>query len=129
MGIGRASAHQFAENGARALYLCDFDATHLETHKAEIGKSFPGVDVHVRKLDAADEAAIKEVVGHALQTYGRLDVFFANAGITGPAKIFTDISSDEFLHNLRNNVLRYVSDAPRLLWPCLSSPCPSRPSA
>jgi hypothetical protein len=25
MGIGRASAHQYAENGAKAIFICDYD--------------------------------------------------------------------------------------------------------
>lgn len=106
MGIGRATAHQLAENDAKALYLCDMDGTYLETHKREINASFPNVQVHVRQFDAADEAAVKDVVAHAIQTYGRLDVFFANAGITGPLALFTDIPEKDFMHNLRTNVLR-----------------------
>lgn len=107
LGIGRATAHQLAENGARALYLCDYDGTHLDAHKAEIAAAFPAVDVHVRRFDAADEAAVKDVVDHALRTYGRLDVFFANAGITGPLKLFTQVTEAEFTQNFRTNVLRW----------------------
>jgi NAD(P)-dependent dehydrogenase (short-subunit alcohol dehydrogenase family) len=67
------------------------------------------VEVHTRKFDAADEKATKEVVDHAVQTYGRLDIFFANAGIVGSNKLFSDISGDEFLATLRTNVVRYLS--------------------
>ncbi|KAF6792982.1 3-oxoacyl-(acyl-carrier-protein) reductase [Colletotrichum sojae] len=105
LGIGRASAHQFAENGARAVYICDFDGTHLEAHKAEINKLYPQVEVHTRRFDAADESAVKEVVSHAVATYGRLDVFFANAGIVGPHAVVTDITEEDFMHNMRTNVL------------------------
>ncbi|TDZ74652.1 3-oxoacyl-[acyl-carrier-protein] reductase FabG [Colletotrichum trifolii] len=105
LGIGRASAHQFAENKARAIYICDFDDTNLESHKTELNKLYPNVQVHTRKLDAADESAVKEVVSHAMSTYGRLDIFFANAGITGPHNIFTDITEEDFMQNLRTNVL------------------------
>jgi hypothetical protein len=34
--LGRASAHQFANNGAKAVYICDFSDTHLATHKREM---------------------------------------------------------------------------------------------
>jgi NAD(P)-dependent dehydrogenase (short-subunit alcohol dehydrogenase family) len=67
------------------------------------------VEVHTRKFDAADEQATKEVVDHAVKTYGRLDIFFANAGIVGSNKLFSDISADEFLATLRTNVVRYLS--------------------
>ncbi|KAL2265305.1 hypothetical protein VTJ83DRAFT_6405 [Remersonia thermophila] len=127
LGIGRASAHQFAENGARAVYLCDFDATHLETHKAEINAQWPAVEVHTRKLDAADEAAVKEVVNDAITRYGRLDVFFANAGIVGPAKAFTDITADEFNEVMRVNALG-VFLAAKHAAPAMQITSPSKPT-
>ncbi|KAK1772340.1 hypothetical protein QBC33DRAFT_574961 [Phialemonium atrogriseum] len=105
LGIGRAAAHQFAQNGARAVYVCDFDAANLETHKREIKASWPDVDVHTRRFDAADEGAVKEVVDDALRRYGRLDVFFANAGTIGPHALFTDIGADDFMETLRVNTL------------------------
>ena len=49
---------------------------------------------------------MKAVVDDAVKAYGRLDVFFANAGIVGQPKIFTDIKADEFLHTLKTNVVR-----------------------
>lgn len=108
LGIGRASAHQFAQNGAKAIYICDFNDTHLETHKREILSLYPSVKVHPMKFDAADEKSVKAVVDHAIETYGRLDVFFANAGVVGQNKLFTDITEDEMLSTLRTNVVRLV---------------------
>ena len=66
IGIGRASAHQFARHGARALYLCDFDNSNLGLHKRELASLYPGVEVHIRQFDAADEAAVKAVVQEAV---------------------------------------------------------------
>ena len=108
-GIGRATAHQYAHNGAKAVYLCDFATAHLETHKREINTLYPGVEVHVRQFDAGDEAAVKAVVDDAVQRYGRLDVFFANAGVVGTPKIFGEIGGAEFMSTLRTNVLGFVS--------------------
>lgn len=105
LGIGRASAHQFAQNGARAVYICDYNDSNLETHKRELASLYPDVEVHTRKFDAADEQSVKEVIDHAVKTYGRLDVFFANAGVVGTNRIFTDISADEVLSTLRTNVV------------------------
>lgn len=67
---------------------------------------YPDVEIHTRKFDAADEQAVKEVIDHALKAYGRLDIFFANAGIVGTNKVFTDISAEDFLATLRTNVVR-----------------------
>lgn len=105
LGIGRASAHQFAQNGAKAVYICDYDDSNLEAHKREIESLYAGVNIHTRQFDAADEKAISEVVKDALDRYGRLDVFFANAGITGPHTKFSDIDADEFMDTMRVNAL------------------------
>jgi len=108
LGIGRASAHQFAQNGAKAVYICDFNPEHLETHKRELQSLYPGVDIHTREFDAADEESVKGVVADAVKRYGRLDVFFANAGVVGQNKLFSDIDADEVLATLRTNVVRYT---------------------
>ncbi|KAK3304144.1 uncharacterized protein B0T15DRAFT_231426 [Chaetomium strumarium] len=105
LGIGRASAHQFAEHGAKAVYICDYDDTNLEAHKREINALFPQVDVHTRQFDAADEKAVKEVIDDAMKRYGRLDVFFANAGTIGPHALFTEIDADDFMETMRVNSL------------------------
>ncbi|CAI7595016.1 unnamed protein product [Penicillium viridicatum] len=104
-GIGRASAHQFANNGAKAVYICDFSDTHLATHKRELESLYPNVDIHVRSFDAADEKALSGVIDEAVSTYGRLDVFFANAGVVGQPKLFTEIDGEGFLNTMRVNAL------------------------
>jgi NAD(P)-dependent dehydrogenase (short-subunit alcohol dehydrogenase family) len=109
MGIGRATAHQYAESGARAIYLCDLVDTHLQTHKQEIEAVFPDVDVHPKRLDAANEKQVQAVVDEALERYKRLDVFFANAGVTGPPVAFTQYDAEQFMHVLKVNTLRYVT--------------------
>lgn len=105
MGIGRASAHQFAENGAKAVFICDLSDNNLGIHKREMNSLYPDVEVHPRKLDASDEGSVKALVDEAVAKYGRLDVFFANAGIAS-AKLFWDYSSEEFMHMLKTNTLR-----------------------
>ncbi|KAF1817355.1 NAD(P)-binding protein [Eremomyces bilateralis CBS 781.70] len=104
LGIGRASAHQFAHNGAKAVFLCDFSDQYLPTHKRELESLYPNVDVHIRQFDAANEDAVKGVVQEALDKYGRLDVFFANAGIAN-AQVFWEEEADTFMNMMRTNVL------------------------
>ncbi|OJJ73466.1 hypothetical protein ASPBRDRAFT_194414 [Aspergillus brasiliensis CBS 101740] len=103
-GIGRAAAHQYAHNGAKAVYICDYADSHLATHKREIESLYPGVDVHIRQFDAADEEAVKAVVHDALEKYNRLDIFFANAGTVGQPKIFTEVTASELMKTLNTNV-------------------------
>ncbi|CAN8103655.1 unnamed protein product [Discula destructiva] len=105
IGIGRATAHQFAQNGAKAVYMCDFADTFLGYHETEIKSLYPGCEVHTRVFDAADEPAVKAVVDEAVERYGRLDVMFANAGVTGLPARFTDVSEKDFMEVLRVNAL------------------------
>lgn len=104
IGIGRASVHQFARNGAKAIYICDFDDSHLATHKRELAELYPQVEVHARQFDAADEAAVKKICDEALQQYGRLDIFFANAGISS-RKVFWEEDTEGFMKMMRTNTL------------------------
>ncbi|KAL4872882.1 hypothetical protein BDV12DRAFT_127461 [Aspergillus spectabilis] len=104
-GIGRAAAHQYAHNGAKAIYLLDYTSTHLSTHAREIQSLYPSVKVHTYAIDAADEASLKSVIEHALSTYGRLDIFFANAGVSGSNQLFSDVTAKQFTETLRVNTL------------------------
>ena len=61
--------------------------------------------MHVRKFDAADEESVKNVVQEALDKHGRLDIMFANAGISS-MKLFYDASGEEFMEMMRTNTLR-----------------------
>ena len=104
IGIGRASAHQFARNGARAIYLCDFASSHLEIHKRELNSLYPSVDIHTRQFDASDEPSVKAVVQEAVDKYGRLDVFFANAGVAS-GQVFWEQDSEGFMKMMKTNTL------------------------
>ncbi|KDQ21507.1 hypothetical protein BOTBODRAFT_25951 [Botryobasidium botryosum FD-172 SS1] len=103
-GIGRASALLYAHQGARHLYLLDFDETNLPDLKDTITKSYPNVKVTTIQADAADEKAIAALCQQALDEEGRLDVFFANAGV---ATIFPidKITDEQFMRTMRINVL------------------------
>ena len=61
--------------------------------------------MHTRSFDASDEESVKKIVEEAVSTYGRLDVFFANAGIAS-GKIFTEVTPDEFMRMMKVNTMR-----------------------
>lgn len=105
MGIGRAAAHQFAHNGARAVFLCDYASDHLQAHQLELQQLYPSVEFHVRKFDAGDEEAVKAVVDGVVSIYGRLDIMFANHGVGGTPALYTHITADDFMNTLRTNAL------------------------
>lgn len=64
--------------------------------------------MHVRQFDAGDEASVKAVVDDSLAKYGRLDIFFANAGVNGQHKPFTEVTGDEFMKTMKTNGLGWV---------------------
>jgi len=77
-GIGRATARRFRAEGAR-LVLADIDEDGGAAVAAELG----GQAAHVvfRRVDVTDVAAVDALMQDAVETHGRLDVLFNNAGI------------------------------------------------
>jgi NAD(P)-dependent dehydrogenase (short-subunit alcohol dehydrogenase family) len=76
-GIGRASAIQFAELGAKVA-IADIDESGLAETAALIGENALLVPT-----DVADDNACQALVDRTVAAYGRLDVIFNNAGIAG----------------------------------------------
>src|SRR4051794_19092299 len=77
-GIGRASALLFAREGAR-IVCSDLDPrTGEET--AALLREAGGEGVFTR-ADAADGEDVRRLVEATVSRFGRLDVFYANAGI------------------------------------------------
>jgi len=103
-GIGRASAIRFAHEGAKHLYLLDFDSKNLPDLEETIKKAYPDVKVTTMQADAADEAAISEICSRALREEGRLDVFFANAGIAS-RNALADTTAEVYMDSMRVNAL------------------------
>ncbi|CAG8627359.1 6694_t:CDS:10 [Acaulospora morrowiae] len=104
IGLGRATAWTFAKNGARAVYITDFRDELLPQLAKDINAKYPNVQVIPRKVDAASEESVKAIVKESIDTFGRLDVFFANAG-TAVFTRFQDIEVSNFMNVMRVNTL------------------------
>jgi 3-oxoacyl-[acyl-carrier protein] reductase len=77
-GIGKATAHRFAAEGARVCIL-DIDADAVEATAASlIGE---GLDVFAVAADVGDETAVEDAVAATIDRYGRLDILVNNAGV------------------------------------------------
>ncbi|KAH9002073.1 sex determination protein tasselseed-2 [Lactarius hatsudake] len=103
-GIGRAAALLFAHEGARHLYLLDFAGDNLPNLKSTIEERYPDVKTTVIQADAADDKAISGVCQQALSEEGRLDIFFANAGIA-TGRTLEETPGEVFTNTMRVNAL------------------------
>src|SRR5579862_5847697 len=77
-GIGRAAALLFAREGARVV-AADLDAATGEETARQLRDV--GGEGFFYPVDAADDAAVSGLVRAAVERYGKLDVFYANAGV------------------------------------------------
>ncbi len=101
-GIGRASATLFAAEGA-AVVCIDLDGSGL----AETVKSIEDAGGRALAIEAsaADEAAIANAVARCVDTFGGLDVFYANAGITGDISPLLENTAEDFRNVLEVNLV------------------------
>ncbi len=101
-GIGAATARLLAEHGA-SVVLADVQDTLGEGLAVEISAAgHPASYVHA---DMADEASVKAMVEHAVDTYGGLDVAINNAGIEGGSGAVAEQSEDDVHHIINVNLL------------------------
>lgn len=85
-GIGRATAYRLAQDGAHVV-IADINVEGGETVAADLEKRFGKGRATFAHVDVTSESAVQDAVGHAVMTYGGLDVLVNNAGIAGGAPI------------------------------------------
>ncbi|MFT5580303.1 MAG: NAD(P)-dependent dehydrogenase (short-subunit alcohol dehydrogenase family) [Paraglaciecola psychrophila] len=81
-GIGRASATLFAAEGAQVMAV-DLSAEGLEGTAAAIAAT--GASCQTLCADVSDEEAVKAYIEQTIRDCGKLDIIYANAGISGGA--------------------------------------------
>lgn len=96
-GIGRATALLFAQNGATVIAA---DVTEGAEETAQMGANIFAVH-----CDAGDESAVSGLVEQTLEKHRRLDIFYANAGISGGFPGIFDQSAEDWTEILRINLI------------------------
>jgi NAD(P)-dependent dehydrogenase (short-subunit alcohol dehydrogenase family) len=76
-GMGRAASQLFAKEGGK-IVVADFDAPAADATVASIRES--GSDALAVACDITDQASTEALVARTLETYGRIDVLYNNAG-------------------------------------------------
>lgn len=100
-GIGRASAHLFAREGAQ-LVVVDIDGARATAVAEEIAAA--GGRAMATAADVSQPEHAEAMVRAAVDAYGRLDVLFNNAGIDGEPGLLADSSIENWRRVLAVNL-------------------------
>lgn len=99
--LGKESARRMLEEGAKVM-LVDKDAALLAAAAAEL--SAAGQDVATAAADVSDSRQAQEYIAETVAKWGKIDVIFSNAGISGVIKPITEFPEDVFDRVMAVNV-------------------------
>ncbi|WP_153415658.1 SDR family NAD(P)-dependent oxidoreductase [Nocardia macrotermitis] len=88
-GIGRASALLFAREGAKVV--CADISGRQDKTAADIGEAAVAVSADVSK-----SVEVQRMIAAAVDSFGRLDVLFNNAGMSGKRGPLADLDEESF---------------------------------
>jgi NAD(P)-dependent dehydrogenase (short-subunit alcohol dehydrogenase family) len=91
-GIGLATAKAFAEAGA-SVAIVDVNTEAVERARADLGLGDKAVGII---CNVAQETAVEAMVAKVVDTFGRIDFAFNNAGIHVPVAETADASTEDF---------------------------------
>ncbi len=100
-GIGRATALVFAREGARVV-VSDIVVEGGQETVQQIEAA--GGEAIFVKADVSQAADVETLVAKTVETYGRLDCAFNNAGIEGSVKPTIDCTEEEFDRTIAVNL-------------------------
>jgi len=86
-GMGRATAHLFADEGAR-LAIMDINGAALDAVAAEIRSV--GAPVLALAVDLSSREAVEQAVARVSEHYGAIDILVNNAGLVIPTAVDAD---------------------------------------
>jgi NAD(P)-dependent dehydrogenase (short-subunit alcohol dehydrogenase family) len=101
-GIGRASAILFAAEGAQVV-ASDRDESGLAATVATIVSR--GGTARAAVADASDAAAVQGLVAESVREHGGLEVFYANAGVSGGLVPLLSLETSDWLDLLKINLI------------------------
>jgi len=111
-GIGEGTVRRFTEEGAKCV-VADIQGDLATSIAEEVGENATAF-----ALDVADEKQVEECVNFAVDTYGKLDVMFNNAGILGSVGPISEIDGEGWLRTidvLLNSVFYGIKHAARIM--------------
>lgn len=100
-GIGRAAALRFASEGASVIVADVNEVSGRETARLILGK---GGRAEFIQVDMTKPDQVENMVDATMDTFGRLDILFNNAGVGGDEKKLPDISFEEWQQVVDTNL-------------------------
>lgn len=94
-GIGRATAVAFAARGANVV-VADWIEDEEQHTMQQIKEVDPEVKAIFVKCDVSDAKQVEHMVNQTIQTFGRLDFAFNNAGVEGTMNNTQDCTHDNW---------------------------------
>lgn len=93
-GIGRATAVEFARSGANVVVVdINENEAHETMNKIETMGSAKALFI---KCDTSKDSDVKAAVDKTVQTFGRLDIAFNNAGVEGEHALTADTTEENW---------------------------------
>lgn len=89
--IGSTSAKRFLSEGAKVV-IVDINEEALKKVASELNSPH----LSFIQADVSKAADVQKYVQHTVNTFGKIDVFFNNAGIEGVVKPITEYPEEEF---------------------------------
>ncbi len=99
-GIGRALCRRFVHEGARKVIVADIDVDGADAVAHEIG----GIAI---RTDVSSEDDNVRLVNQTIEQFGQIDLFCANAGITGEAG-GAEVPNEAWQHVWNVNVMAHI---------------------
>ena len=115
-GMGRATAHLFADQGARVV-VADRDQVGVSVVVAEISAEYGNDKVRGVAGDVSTPQGRQDLVQTVVDAWGGVDVLINNAGISLVTSVFSD--EDTFLQNWDQTLAVNVSAHAHLIRLCL----------
>ena len=91
-GIGRAVAEACCKAGAKVVICSRHETAVQETREALKQQGF---NVSGITIDVSVQSDLEKLLQHAIETWGKVDVWINNAGLSGGWRLLTNISEEE----------------------------------
>jgi glucose 1-dehydrogenase len=101
-GLGLAIAHVYAKEGAAVVVA---SRTQSSVDRALDGLQADGARAAGIVCDVGDVGQVHALAQHAVDSFGRLDIWVNNAGLSAPYGPTLEVSPEHFLRVIQTNIL------------------------